>query len=272
MTSAISRETLCGAGPVAAAIRLVRYPGSLRQPVHVHDHMTISLVLRGGLTETTHPRRAVTAGTFALVIKAAGVPHADHFSAHGCEILQVELPREFEPREFGISEDRVVWRSRVGPELRQFVRLWVAVRSASTGSATDVDLAVCDLLHALAQDPVAACRVPRWLARLKECIDDSSPASAWSLAGLAAVAGVHPVHMTRMFRRCYGSSIRDYLKFRRASAAAQYVAGSALPLTDVAHQLAYADQGHFCRAFRSIAGIAPGHYRRLLARSGRARG
>src|SRR5436305_1321800 len=66
-----------------------------------------------------------------------------------------------------------------------------------------------------------AARTPRHAERL-------------SLAELAALAGVHPVHLAATFRRHLGCPVGQYLRQVRIDQARRLLAGSAAPLAEVA--------------------------------------
>lgn len=91
-------------------------------------------------------------------------------------------------------------------------------------------------------------REPAWLRRcMEQLVDDCE--QPMRLAELAATAGVHPVSLSRAFRRHYG--VAPGVLQRRAllnRAARRLREGQAI--ADVAAQLGFADQSHFTRLFR----------------------
>ena len=79
---------------------------------------------------------------------------------------------------------------------------------------------------------------------------------------LARLAGVHPVHLSRMFRRVFGTTItnvRQTLKLQRAT---QAIVCSSRTIAQIAADHGFADQGHLTRALRKAAGLTPGYLRR----------
>jgi len=77
---------------------------------------------------------------------------------------------------------------------------------------------------------------------------------------LAKIAGVHPVHFARTFRRVYGCTISDYVRGLRVARAMLLLRGTA-PLDEIALAIGFADQSHFCREFKRVAGVTPGEFR-----------
>ena len=83
-----------------------------------------------------------------------------------------------------------------------------------------------------------------------------------SVADLAAEAGVHPVHLARVFKRYLLCSPGEHLRGRRLERAAGMLGESHASLADVAHASGYADQAHLSRAFRSAFHSTPSKWRR----------
>jgi AraC family transcriptional regulator len=87
-----------------------------------------------------------------------------------------------------------------------------------------------------------------------------------SLAELAALAGVHPVHLSREFRRHYHMTVGEYIRKRRIQHASQLLSHSGLSLSEIAATCGFSDQSHFCALFKRHAGMTPAKFRDLSAR------
>jgi AraC family transcriptional regulator len=101
---------------------------------------------------------------------------------------------------------------------------------------------------------------PAWLAVARELLDDRC-GEAVRIAELARAAGVHPVHLARVFRRHLGCTPGEYLRRRRLERAAVLLRETARPLSDVALGCGFADQSHFANAFKRHTGVTPGTFR-----------
>ena len=139
------------------------------------------------------------------------------------------------------------------------------IRKGSNLSSSDVAFRLYEALEALPANSRDSVVAPAWLGRVREMIDSSDPLRPLALARLQECAGIHPVHLTRQFKRRFGCTIREYMQYRRIRAATALVAEGSLALTQVAYQCGFADQAHFCRAFRSIARLTARDYRALTA-------
>lgn len=83
-----------------------------------------------------------------------------------------------------------------------------------------------------------------------------------TLRDLASAAKVHPVHLARAFRRCYGRTVGDLIRERRVDFAKSRI-GAGCSLSDVALEAGFADQSHLTRTFRRLTGMTPAEFRRV---------
>jgi AraC family transcriptional regulator len=89
------------------------------------------------------------------------------------------------------------------------------------------------------------------------------PGEEVRLDELARLAGVHPAHLNRVFRRQHGCAVGEYVRRLRIDLAARELAGSQRPIADIAAAMGFADQSHFSRVFARVMGMTPGRYRKL---------
>lgn len=99
-----------------------------------------------------------------------------------------------------------------------------------------------------------------WVDRAIEFLNDEF-VSIKRVDEVAAIAGVHPVHLARVFRRRVGCTISSYLTGLRVRAAADRLALSDDPISRIALHVGFSDQPHLTRAFTMHLGIAPARYR-----------
>ena len=81
---------------------------------------------------------------------------------------------------------------------------------------------------------------------------------------LSAVTNVSRVHLTRAFNRAQGIAPHAYLNTLRINAAKDLMRSSSKALADVALEVGYADQSHFCRRFKGATGTAPSLWKDAL--------
>ena len=82
------------------------------------------------------------------------------------------------------------------------------------------------------------------------------------LAELALECRLSISHFTRSFRRSFGTSAHRYLILQRIEKAKSLLSKSAFTLSEVALHAGFSDQAAFSRAFNTVVGMPPGHWRR----------
>ena len=105
---------------------------------------------------------------------------------------------------------------------------------------------------------------PSWFSRVKDQLHSQFHENI-RIGDLAAEAGVHPVHLARVFRRQEGLTPGDYVQKLRIRAACELLIHHETPLAGVATECGFADQSHFSRTFKKIMRATPSQFRSLLA-------
>jgi AraC family transcriptional regulator len=103
-------------------------------------------------------------------------------------------------------------------------------------------------------------RVPAWLANVRERLHAEFRTS-FRLTELAADAGVHPVHLSRTFRRHFGCTIAEYVRGLRLEWAKAALLADEYSVGRIALDAGFADHSDFSRQFRDAIGVTPSHFR-----------
>jgi AraC-like DNA-binding protein len=132
-------------------------------------------------------------------------------------------------------------------------------------------MAMVDLLHGCLSD--ADTTEPRGKAwatweTIRSYVEENLSRDL-SRASVARQLGLHPNHVSRIFKQYAGCSFSQYLNQHRIdSAKALLAAHSELNVSQVSHAAGYNSPAHFCRLFRAQVGSTPSEYR-LAALRGR---
>lgn len=105
--------------------------------------------------------------------------------------------------------------------------------------------------------------------RMPDVIDyiDANLEHRLSLDQLAAVAGLSPFHLTRVFTRAVGTAPYRFIMSRRIARARQQLEDSDRAIAALALDCGFSSQAHFTAAFTKAVGTPPSRYRRT-ARGG----
>jgi len=150
---------------------------------------------------------------------------------------------------------------------RVFARTWA---TASDPGATGPRLSACvyDLIMVLTDEAAGVGRISAaaGLGRLQPVLAALThrPAHPWDADTLAALIGVTPQHLGRLFRRSLGQSPLEYLGRMRLNRALQLlVERPDLRVHEVGAAVGYPDANYFIRLFRRHEGRTPGEFRDL---------
>jgi AraC family transcriptional regulator len=242
------------------------YPRGLTLSKHCHSHAYLSFVLTGSYMEKYADRECICSEGALRFLPPSELHENDYLDGARCLLVKIE-PSALER----LGEHSPVLSSP--GEVAGLASSWLANRLYREFSAED-DVAPLAmegvLLEILAESARAigegsAAHAPAWLRRVREALEDSY-LQAPSLADLAVIAGVHPVHLSREFRKHYQSTIGEFIRKRRIEHACKLLVGSGTALSEIALACGFSDQSHFCAMFKGHTGLTPAKFRDMSAR------
>lgn len=242
------------------------YEPGHRLPEHAHDRPFFSLLLRGDFRERAE-RRVRHCVPTSLVFYPEHEPHEEAFGEAGGRGFHVELGHAWldRMREEGMTYASGSSETLDGRQNLLVTRLYACL--ACDGAGIGAEEIVLDLLAGLTRVDGLGHETapPAWLARVREMLHERY-AEALRVTDLADEAGVHPVHLARVFRHHVGCTIGDYVRDLRVERACAALAEPSRSLSAIAFETGFADQAHFTRRFKQVTGFTPGRYRQVLAR------
>jgi AraC family transcriptional regulator len=255
-----SRREQCG-----AIFTDLRHTSPRKLPSHAHE-LPFFAVLMEGLYGERYGRQEKQFRPFTVHFRPAGVPHQDEVGPNGVRFFEIEV--------------RPIWRKRLedcsaaldvarddckGGEL-----LWLGMKLfrevhgvAATPDDFSVESLLAELMAAAARMPRENSYRPAWLGRMIERLAVEY-SERLTLDDLSREAGVHPVHLSRVFRKCVGEGIGEYVHRLRVRAACEQILEPEISIAEVSLALGFADQSHFTRAFRRVTGMTPAAFRSQL--------
>ncbi len=241
------------------------YPPHFKTPEHTHDNALFCLVLKGNYTETFgRERRECTPRT--ALFHASDDPHAEHFHDSGGHSFIVEIERNWMSKvrdEFGFPSITSEFRCGVLPDLG--ARLYHEFRRFDEVSPLVVEGLMLEITGETARRTFEKkSRKPDWLAKVERHLRERL-AEPFSLPEVAAVAGVHPVHLAQTFRKFHQCSVGGFLMRLRLESARRELSETTKSIAEIALDHGFSDQSHFTRRFKSELGATPHEYRQITS-------
>ena len=249
-------------------LSVVSHETSRELPEHQHTLPFCCLLLDGKYVEATADM-TVNYEPLTVVYHPSNIAHSDHIFPDS-RMFTVELCDEWHDllAECGAPPRSLYTLSGAEP-------LWTMLRlyelfAADALSDLTVESLVLELIGSFDRlEAPEVAQTAAWLDELRAFLDGHF-GELLQVSDLARRFNVHPVYLSRSFRRKYKANVGDYVHRRRIQSACRTLRASATSLASIALELGYCDQSHFNRVFLSFTGTTPGRYRRSEGgRSGR---
>jgi AraC family transcriptional regulator len=231
--------------------------GSLLAP-HYHEREYFCLVTAGRFEERagggSHRCAAET-----VVFHPPGDVHADTFDAV-TSCLNIELPADLglARAELGDTFRRRDQRRALGLTALGR-RIHRELRRSDPASGLALQGLVLELAAEWSRIAPSA-RRPAWLGEVLRIVH-AEYATGIDCRNIAARVGVHPVRLSREFRRAYGVTMTELAIQLRVEHAARLLRTTRRSLAAIALDAGFADQSHLAKLFRRHTGTTCARYR-----------
>lgn len=224
-------------------------------PAHVHANPFFSMLVSGRYREW-FGREHWDARPLAMVLRPPQAVHHDEIGPGGAAFLCVDFTQSFwdSLAGAGIRLERRAFESR--PMSASALRLLEEVCGRRPGWRGTAQALIVELIAEFTRETAGGNGIEsRWLRRLLDRLHDEPHAA--SLRSIAEDLGLHPVHVTRVFRRHMGMTLSAYLKRLRLLDATRALLETGEPLAALAGGYGFADQSHLTRELHHRTGWTP---------------
>lgn len=243
----------------------LRHTSPRKLPSHAHE-LSFFAVLMDGLYGERYGRQERQFRPFTVHFRPAGVPHQDEVGPPGVRFFEIEIRPSWRQRLADCSAALDIARD----DCKGGGLLWLAMKifRELQGSCPPDDLSVesllTELMAAAARTPPENDRrPPAWLRRILEKLEVDFTGRI-SLDDLSREAGVHPVHVSRVFRKFVGEGIGEHVHRLRVRKACEQMREPELSIADISLALGFSDQSHFTRSFRRVTAVSPARFRAMV--------
>jgi len=265
-----ARDGLIGAGEFFGAARAqlrsgdftvsaVSHASGRVVPLHAHAHAFFSMLVTGRYREWFGGKHW-DARPLTMVLRPAQAEHRDEIGPDGALFLCLDIAPSYwnALADAGVRLQRRAFDDR--PMSCVALRLLRELCEKRAGWHGLAEWLVNELVaEYVADSRRVQRREPRWLRRTLERLH-GDPANE-SLSAVAADLDLHPVHVSRMFKRHLGVTVSQYLRALRLQRAARALLESREPLAELAGDHGFADQSHMTREFSRATSWSPAKLR-----------
>jgi AraC family transcriptional regulator len=242
----------------------LRHDAPRKIPAHSHELAFFCLLLDGDYREQCD-RRIIEYQPFTLVFHPPGLHHRDEIGPRGGRFFSVEAENRW--MEALHDYTRPLDPS---PDVHGGEVLWLAMRLyqehllGAAGSSLTIESLTGEMLAGALRARVPEEKhAPAWLRRVVDYLYAEFDQKI-TLDALSKEAGVHPVHLSRVFRKFYRQPLGEWVHRLRVLAACRQLRDPEASLADVGAASGFADQSHFTRVFKAITGTTPGAFRAAI--------
>lgn len=240
------------------------YSPNYEMPRHTHSLAHFSFVLQGGYVERSDGKtRAGKPST--LIVRSPEESHSVKFSNTGARIFGLIIKPDW-MRRFQSGARRLDGTTDFDGDsaARLARRIYLEFRIMDEASPLAVEgLSLEIFAEASRRRQKQLKSSPPWLRVVKEFLHENF-AVCPKINEIAAMVGVHPVHLSRAFRQKFHCTMSEYVRRLRIEAACVEILKSETPLSQIALNHGFYDQSHFTNHFKQIVGMTPAQYKTVF--------
>lgn len=243
----------------------LRHERARQLPNHAHELAYFCFLLNGGYSEQ-FGKKTINYKPMTIMFHPPGTVHSDRIEHGGGRFFSIELQPSWLER---IHE--YAGRTNTSTDLHGGELVWLASRLYREYKQLDacaslaIEGLVLEMLALVARidNRPQEKRKPAWLAPMLDMLHAQFQQTL-TVDHIAASVGIHPYHLSRVFRQFYHQSIGEYIHRLRVQFCCQQLSDPEAELIDIALAAGFCDQSHFTRVFKRVTGSTPGTFRSAL--------
>lgn len=223
---------------------------------HYHKNIHISFVYQGGRAETKKKLSYTKTGGSVFFYNAEE-KHRWISPLPLSKSLNLEIGTTF-IKKFNLSAYTIAKAIKNNPDTRA---LMLKIQRETHKSLKDDSQILTLLLELMTEkENTSYLTIPYWVTQVKEVLNDNWQ-NHLSLIEIASIVNVHPVTISKNFRKYFSYSFGDYRRKLQIERSIDYIKNSNASLSEIAHICNFSDQSHFTRSFKIATGFLPKVYR-----------
>ena len=217
----------------------------------------MSSILKGGNLESRKKEdRQVTPGK--IMAYNQGEIHRNRFTAFPSKNLNLELKEDFFTKN-ELSFHHLNTSSTCQTEAYlELIKIYNELLIADVYTKDTIQASLTSLFT---PTPISSHK-PVWVDQLKEIIEDRYNEFV-SLEEFSQVLNVHPVTISKYFKKYFHESLGGYMRKVKVQRALHYLFHTQMPITEIAYASGFSDHSHMIRVFKLYLGSSPKKIRKF---------
>jgi AraC family transcriptional regulator len=240
----------------------IQIPAKTSIPTHSHSSALFCISLSGSCVEV-YGNRLREYQRFTLEYLPMDHPHSLKVPRTNLRAFSVEIPPSWldRIREYSLIVDQCVHMHR-GLLGSLFMNLYTEFREMDTASPVAIEGIALEMLAEASRSRkmIVDRQPPLWLKQALDLLQEHF-SDHLTITQIATTVGIHPVHLTREFRKFHRCTIGDYIRKLRIEQACNALAHSDFSLAQIALSAGFSDHSHFSRIFKRFMRVTPTQYR-----------
>jgi AraC family transcriptional regulator len=261
------RDLIRSAKVSSLLLQEIQIPAKSSIPMHSHPSALFCMGLDGSCVEV-YANRLQEYQRFTLEYLPMGHSHSLKVPLVNLRAFSVEIPPNWldRIREYSLTVDQSIYTHR-GLLGSLFMNLYKEFREMDTASPLAIEGITLEMLAEASRSRkgIVERHPPAWLKQALDLLQEHF-SDHLSITQIATTVGIHPVHLTREFRKFHRCTIGDYIRKLRIEQACNALVHSDFSLAQIALSAGFSDHSHFSRIFKRFMRVTPTEYR---AASGR---
>ena len=235
-----------------------RYSEKISNPEwHYHENLHICFVFQGGKAETRQATKYTAQGG-SIFFYHAEEKHRWISPQPVSKSANIEICDDF-IKKYNFSEFRIKEAIEKKVDVKTIIlKIQKEMVADDINSYLSIQSLLLELLSPTATDSIK--NIPKWVICLKELLHDNWNQNL-SLAELANITQVHPVTISKFFRKYFSCTLGEYRRKIKIEKSIDLIKNSKKSLSEIAFLCNFSDQSHFTRNFKECTGFLPKSFR-----------
>jgi|TARA_B110000238_G_C16123813_1_gene438313 AraC family transcriptional regulator len=122
-------------------------------------------------------------------------------------------------------------------------------------SNISIEAFLIDIFSTIKENKEKYYKNPTWVKKLQELLVEEQ--IDYSLKNLSSILDIHPIHLSREFKRYFGTSLGNYIRLLKLNKAFYLITSNKFSMTEICYQCGFYDQSHFITNFKQIYNTTP---------------